>query len=150
MPHATTNFSSQLEPMGIIFGAIRGFRNLNGSVNESYTSKRPQVSRHALNHLFRKRLDPWNYNLLLVRSQVLSDLEKPKIECIESSVVSRQFSVSARSQQNFCRHPRPVTYFAIGRVDLFPPFLHGHRYIFLGTKTVARTSECPCERHVVY
>ena len=109
MPHATTNFSSQLEPMGIIFGAIRGFRNLNGSVNESYTSKRPQVGRHALNHLFRKRLDPWNYNLLLVRSQVLSDLEKPKIECIESSVVSRQFSVSARSQQNLCRHPRPVT-----------------------------------------
>ena len=80
LPDATATFLQQLEPMGVIFGAIRGFGNFNDNVNENDTPKRPQVSRHALDHLFRKRLDPWNYNLLLVCSQVLSDLDKQKIE----------------------------------------------------------------------
>lgn len=66
--------------MGVIFCIIDLIRQFSDAPSKSNCTEGPQVGRKAIDHLFGKGLDPRHQNILLVRSQVLGNLQYKEID----------------------------------------------------------------------
>ena len=75
LENAKLNQKVSLKSMSVIFCIIDLIREFSDAPSQSKCTKGPQVGRKAIDHLFGEGLDPRKQNVLLVRSQVLSNLQ---------------------------------------------------------------------------